>query len=234
MQAIDFQFNPFQERGVLLWDRTGRAAIVDPGFYDEDEAGRLFGEISSRNLTPECILLTHGHFDHIYGVAQCVSRYHVPVYMSDADKQMVEVSAEFAEHFSMKAPDTGFETVNVNDRDTVKFGETTLKVLTSPGHTPGSVCYFAEHDRILFSGDTLFAGSIGRTDMPGGDYDKLIVSLMEKIMILDSDVQVVPGHGPVTNIGHERTHNPFLQPFNEPDQDTLDWDAGGIELHPNG
>ena len=104
-------------------------------------------------------------------------------------------------------------------------------MITTPGHTPGGVCFYDKADKVVFTGDTLFAGSIGRTDHPGGDYDKLIVSLMDKLMGIPGDVTVFPGHGHNTMISDERTHNPFLQPFNEPDMDHLDWDADGIELH---
>ncbi len=97
----------------------------------------------------------------------------------------------------------------------------TFQVITTPGHTPGGVSFYSEEERILLTGDTLFAGSIGRTDLPGGEYDDLIVSIMDKLMGLDGDVEILPGHGGVSDIASERTHNPFLQPFNEPDDPDL-------------
>ena len=104
-----------------------------------------------------------------------------------------------------------------------------FKVITTPGHTPGCVCYYCEADKVLLSGDTLFAGSIGRTDHLGGDYDREIISVMDKLMGLPGDVDVLPGHGHRTTIANERTQNPFLQPFNEPEED-IDWDGDGIEI----
>ena len=107
----------------------------------------------------------------------------------------------------------------MKEGDEIAFGNTKFSVIETPGHTFGGVCYYCKEEKLLVSGDTLFAGAIGRTDSQWGDYDKLIVAIMEKLMGLDGDVEVIPGHGPVTNIGYERTHNPFLQPFNEPDGD---------------
>ena len=112
----------------------------------------------------------------------------------------------------------------------MSFGKTEFTVISSPGHTPGGVCLYDAADKALFTGDTLFAGCIGRTDLPGGDYDQLIVGIMEKLLVLPADVTVFPGHGGTSSIADERTHNPFLQPFNEPDTDQIDWDADGIEL----
>ena len=112
----------------------------------------------------------------------------------------------------------------------MKFGNIELQVIATPGHTPGGVCWYGEKDGVLFSGDTLFAGAIGRTDNAWGDYDKMIVAIMDKLMGLDGHVSVLPGHGPESSIAYERTHNPFLQPFNEPGGDDLEWDAEGIEL----
>ena len=114
----------------------------------------------------------------------------------------------------------------LHDGDTVKFGETEFEVLSTPGHTPGGVCFLDRADKVLFSGDTLFAGSIGRTDHPQGDYDRLMEGIFNKLMTLDGDIDVIPGHGPHTTITDERTKNPFLQPFNlpyeEPDSESPD------------
>lgn len=229
LKILTFQFNPFQENCSLLWDETGKAAIVDPGFYDAGEAQALYSKISEKGVTPVLIMLTHGHFDHIFGVKECAGKYGIPVYMNQEDNFMLQHN--FSSKFGLKEPDSSFSTLPMEDGQTVKFGNTEFRVITTPGHTPGGVCLYDEKDKVLFSGDTLFAGSIGRTDQAGGDYDKLIVSIMDKVMGLPGDVSVFPGHGPGTTIADERTHNPFLQPFNEPDPENLDWDADGIELH---
>lgn len=215
---------------MIAWDDTQEGVIVDPGCFNQNEFDAITSFIESENIKPVKILLTHGHFDHIYGVRAYVEMYGIPVYMSDADKFSLENSAKYAEKFGLPAPEADFETTNISEGDTVSFGETSFSVIETPGHTPGGVCFYCEKEKVLFSGDTLFAGSIGRTDGPGGDYDKLIVGIMDKIMGLDGDVDVLPGHGHSTTIADERTSNPFLQPFNEPEQEGIDWNADGIEL----
>lgn len=228
LKILTFQFNPFGENCSVAWDETGDAVIIDPGFYDADEASALYGKIKEKGLRPVMILLTHGHFDHIFGVKECSVKYGIPVYMNHEDELVIR--NDFSAKFGLKSPDSSFATEPLEDGQTIRFGNTEFKVITTPGHTPGGVCFYDEKDKVLFSGDTLFAGAIGRTDHPGGDYDKLIVSIMDKVMGLPGDVTVFPGHGRSTSIAEERTHNPFLQPFNEPDPEQLDWDADGIEL----
>ena len=129
----------------------------------------------------------------------------------------------YAQGVGLKAPDVSFETEDLVDGQILApFDQVGFKVITTPGHTPGGVCFYSEENKILFSGDTLFAGSIGRTDLDGGDYDKEIVGIMEKLMLLPGDVEVYQGHGPSTSIAEERTTNPFLQPFNEPWENEID------------
>lgn len=213
-----FSFNPFAERCSLVWDDRLETVIVDPGCYDSSEVRALKDFVEEKHLTVKAIWLTHGHFDHIFGVASFPG---VPVYMHPADKALLAMDGSLAEAIGLDAPDTSFTTTDISDGETLSFGETEFKVIATPGHTPGGVCFYDEKDKVLFSGDTLFAGSIGRSDLPLGDYDSLIVSLMETLMGLPGDVTVIPGHGPSTDIATERTHNPFLQPFNEPGQDYL-------------
>ncbi len=229
LKILTFKFNSFEENCSLAWDETGEGVIIDPGFYNAAEAEALYGKIKEKGVKPMMILLTHGHFDHIFGVKECADRYDIPVYMNQEDNYVLENN--FSRRFGLKEPDCTFSTMPLEDGQTIRFGNTEFKVISTPGHTPGGVCFYDMKDKVLFSGDTLFAGSIGRTDHPGGDYDKLIVSLMDKLMGLPGDVNVFPGHGRNTSIAEERTHNPFLQPFNEPDTDQIDWNADGIELH---
>ncbi len=231
LDVLTFRFNPFRENSYLVWDGTGAGAVIDPGFYDGAEASALYSKIEEKGITPTVILLTHAHFDHIYGVAECASKYGIPVMMSSPDREILEADGDFAVSYGLKRPDTGFSTTPLEDGQIIKVGNTDFQVIATPGHSPGGVCFYISEAKVLFTGDTLFAGSIGRTDNLWGDYDKLIVSIMDRIMGLPGDVTVFPGHGHQTGIAEERTHNPFLQPFNEPDTDSIDWDADGIELH---
>lgn len=226
-----FTFNPFGENTLVLWQegREKDGVIVDPGCMVPAELEELKAFVAAEGISPRAILLTHGHFDHIYGVPALAKEYGIPVYMHPDDVVMVENNDRISRLYQLPDAPKGFPFTPVADDEEIVFaGEAdtpsgapalTFKVIATPGHTPGGVCYYSEARKLLLSGDTLFAGAIGRTDHPWGDYDKLIVSIMEKLMDLPGDVDVIPGHGPVTTIADERTSNPFLQPFNEPDEE---------------
>ncbi len=217
---VQFSFNLFQERAAIVCGKEGRCVVVDPGFCRAEEQEEFLYALRSRSLTPEAILLTHAHFDHIYGVKTLQDLYGIPTYMHPAEKPILEYDREMASKFRLREPDCSFSTTDVADGDTVEAAGIRFEVIATPGHTPGGVCWFDREDKLLFSGDTLFAGAIGRTDFKYGEYDDEIRSIMEKLIILDPDVRICPGHGPDSTIGHERTHNPFLEPFNEPEEDS--------------
>lgn len=223
-------FNSFYEKGYIVWDKGPGAVVIDPGCCNGEEIQSLLDFLGSHGLTPSAIVLTHSHFDHILGVKKLSARFGIPVYLHPDDRQMLQLAPSMAAAYNyyLSVPDISFETCDIKDGQILKIGDIEFEVIHTPGHTPGSVCLLVRESGDLFSGDTLFAGAIGRTDMPMGDYDKEIVSVMEKIMGLDADVKVHPGHGGATTIGYERTHNPFLQPFNEKDdQGNVD----GIEFN---
>ena len=207
-----FFFNPFQERSYVIWDGPKGAAVIDPGFMNGYEGRELFSLVRSLGLEISSILLTHAHIDHIYGVAACLKEFPgAKVYLSPEDKFIKDHADVMAGMMRMPVPDASWQTEDIFDGQILEVGGSRLEVISTPGHTPGGVCYYCHESGELFSGDTLFAGSIGRTDLPGGDYDRIMVSLTGKIMGLDSDVCVYPGHGGETTIGRERVQNPFLQ-----------------------
>lgn len=222
LQIKTFCFNAFQERCCVAWDESGECVIIDPGFYTDSEKRELVSFISEKGLRPSAIILTHGHFDHIFGVSDCVKLYGVPVMMNPNDRVILKNNGYFCDAFRLRRPDADFETRDVLDGDKVTFGGRVLEAMHTPGHTPGGLCWIDRDAKVLFSGDTLFAGSIGRTDNQWGDYDALIGGIFGKLMTLDGDITVIPGHGPQTSIAEERTRNPFLQPFNEPFEDGED------------
>ena len=211
-----FTFNAFQERSALVWDQDGFCAIFDPGFSNTSEKERLIDFVASKGLKPVCILLTHAHMDHIYGVAELSRTYNVPVYLHKAEKFTLDVTnQQLCRAFGLPEPEA-FDWKEIDATSVIKAGSLNFEVLETPGHSPGGVCFLERDGKLLISGDTLFAGAIGRTDHPGGDYDLLMKNIFEKLMCLDGDITVIPGHGPDTSIADERMTNPFLLPFNEP------------------
>ena len=215
MHIEQFTFNSFQTRCCVVWGEDSRCAITDPGCSSEPEVRQLTDFIASKALKPVCIMLTHGHFDHILGVAELAGKYSIPVYMHPDEKFTLENNAYFSRMFGAPMPGS-FVTTDIADGDIIEAGSLRFEVLATPGHSRGGVCLYERAQKVLICGDTIFAGAIGRTDHPGGDYDRLMRSIFEKVIVLDGDVTVFPGHGPATDIATERMTNPFLLPFNEP------------------
>ena len=227
-----FTFNSFQTNCYVIWDETGKCAIVDPGCASEEEIRQLTEFIQSKDLEPECILLTHCHFDHIYGIAALAEGYEIPVYYDMKEMFTLTVTNEHVcNAYGLPLPSTfpiiksGDEmhipsrAINISEGETVEVGNMCFEVLKTPGHSVGGLCFLERNEKVLFTGDTLFAGAIGRTDHPGGDYDLMMKSIFEKLLHLDGETRVLPGHGPASDIATERTTNPFLMPFNEPMED---------------
>ncbi|MCF8357278.1 MAG: MBL fold metallo-hydrolase [Prolixibacteraceae bacterium] len=206
-----FTFNPVQENTFILWNETGECAIVDAGCYNRQEFEKLDGFLKSKNLKPVKLINTHCHFDHIMGVEQCRETYRLKWEAHSGDAFWVENARQQGAMFGIPVQPVSQPDVELNEGDVVCFGNTTLKAIHVPGHSLGSLCFYNEAQKTLLAGDVLFRGSIGRTDLPGGDYDTLISGIKSKLLILPDDVTVYPGHGPATTIGEEKTGNPFLQ-----------------------
>ena len=215
-----FQFNPLGTNCTVLWaDGNPSCTVADPGMSSDDGEQQLLDFFAREGLVPDAILLTHGHFDHVWGVERLLAHFSVPVYLHPADKRLLADGASaFRGMQPMKMLQHHFATVDVADGDTVTTAGVSWKVLHTPGHTPGGVCYWSAENKLLLSGDTLFAGSIGRTDLEGGDYDLLMASITEKLLNLPGETDVIPGHGQPTTIAREGMYNPFLEPFNEPEE----------------
>ena len=212
-------FNSFQTNCFVLWDETGKCAIADPGCSSDKELSRLKELLAEKNLEPVCILLTHCHFDHTYGVAELARTYGIPVYAGKEEMFTVETTNPYiCRNFGLPLPEE-FSMNLVSEGDAVEVGSLRFEVLDTPGHSKGGLCWLERNEKVLLSGDTLVAGAIGRTDHPGGDYDVLMRSIFEKLLMLDGDTRVLPGHGPSSDIATERMTNPFLLPFNEPYED---------------
>ena len=201
-----------EENCYIVYDESGVCVIVDPG----EDSETIADHIAENDLDPKAILLTHGHFDHVLGVAELAAIYGgLPIYMHPADKPTLENNSYFCRFFGTLMP-ASFETTDVAEGSEIEVGSLRFEVIETPGHTPGGVCYLERENKYMLSGDTLFAGAIGRTDHPGGDYDAIMKSILEKLVVLDGEIEVVPGHGPTSSIAEEGMTNPFLMPFNEP------------------
>jgi len=214
-----FTFNPFEEHTMVAY-LPGRhdCVIVDPGCYTPRELEQLLSFLERSELKPSGILLTHAHPDHIFGVATIAGKYGCPVWLSAADQQEIENNPVLTGYLGLTVPEP-FAYNDVKDGQKLSLAGFEFEAISTPGHTAGGMCYLERSKGFLFTGDSLFAGTIGRTDFKYGDYDALISSIMEKLITLDPSTTIFPGHGESSTIGHERTHNPMLEPFNEPEPD---------------
>lgn len=187
-------------------EQSGEAVLVDPAACPK----KLLVFIEKENIKVKAILLTHGHFDHIMGIDEFRNHYDVPVYAGEKERELLGNA-----HWNQSDIYTnGYvfnDAVFVRDGQNISAAGFDFQVFFTPGHTPGGVCYYAESEKILFSGDTLFSNSVGRTDFEGGSMSQLIRGIKEKLMVLPDDTKVLPGHMNATTIGHERKYNPFLQ-----------------------
>jgi glyoxylase-like metal-dependent hydrolase (beta-lactamase superfamily II) len=190
---------------VICCRQTGEAAVIDPGA----DSARIIQRIETRGWRPVMILNTHGHIDHVSANADIADHFKIPVILHADDAFLLEAEDLFGLAPILKARPSPSPARLLNDGDRVELGELEIEVLHTPGHTPGGCCLLL--DSICFSGDTVFSGSIGRTDLPGGDYDTLMESIRDKILPLDDDIELLPGHGPETSVGQERELNPFLR-----------------------
>ena len=211
MNVVKFVFNPIQENTYIVWDETKECIIIDAGNMSAREDRVLAEFIEEQGLTPVLAVNTHCHFDHILGVEFVRSTYGAKFAASSVDNAIMLGAKEHCAMFGLEVGELP-QTIDIDLASTeeIHFGNTTLRVTPTPGHTPGCVSLYHEESKSLFTGDTLFRESIGRTDLPGGDYPTIMQSILKKILPLGDEVVVYPGHGDKSNIGHESLYNPFV------------------------
>ena len=209
MEIKTFTFNAFQQNMSVLYDETKECVIVDPGCYEKQEQEELALFIKQNDLKVVKLLNTHCHIDHVLGNDFVANKYNVELYIHKDDLQTLKGVPAYAPVYGFPMYSEKDADHFLEDGDVVEFGNTKLEVIFAPGHAPGHVVFFHRESKNLINGDVLFNGSIGRTDLPGGNHEQLIKSIHEKVFPLGDDVTVYCGHGPLTTIGKEKDSNPF-------------------------
>lgn len=205
-----FTFNSFQENTYIVYDETGECIIVDPGCYESYEKEELESYIRDNKLKPVKLINTHSHVDHILGNNFVINTFNIGLYLHEKGLAFHKHSKDHGTVFGMNVEDPIDPAGYLKEGDIIKFGNSELEVLYTPGHVDGHICLLSDEGRFVIVGDVLFNMSIGRTDLPSGDYDMLMRNIIEKLMILPDDYTVYPGHMAETTIGFEKANNPFL------------------------
>lgn len=211
LQVHSFTFNPFQENTYLLVNSEKQCWIVDPGMYNAVETELITGFIAGRSLIPQAIINTHTHIDHILGVQVLKERYAIPFLIHEKDMPVLNGAAASAIMFGLPLSVVPQPDGYIHHNKPLQLGGESVDVFLTPGHSPGSISFYYQPGQWVISGDVLFSGSIGRTDLPGGDHGTLINSIRTSLLPLPDETQVFSGHGPATTIGAEKKYNPFLQ-----------------------
>ncbi len=206
-----YTFNPFSENTYVLYNEHRNAFIIDPGNLPDSETRTLERFISEKKLTVQNILLTHAHIDHVLGLQWASDQYQVPVLLHEAEKEILDRNPMTAQQYGFfLAPFQG-DIELISEQQILKLDDDELMIYHVPGHSPGHVAFHCKAQQMIISGDVLFQGSIGRTDLYKGNHEQLLSSIREKLFILDDDTEVFSGHGNPTTIGFEKNFNPFFK-----------------------
>ncbi len=204
-----FVFNPFSENTYVVFDETKEAVIIDPGCYEPDEYAELDDYIAKEDLKIKYLLNTHCHIDHVLGNNHVKEKYQVPFLIHSLEEKVLLAVKSYAPNYGFSMYREALPDQFLAENDIVRFGNTKLDVLFVPGHSPGHVAFYIKQEKVILSGDVLFKGSIGRTDLPGGNFDVLIKSIHQKIFTLPDGVIAYSGHGVSTTIDEEKIYNQF-------------------------
>jgi hydroxyacylglutathione hydrolase len=205
-----FAFGPFQENTYVLWDETKECIVLDPGNSTPNEHKKLSDFISQNNLNLKRLILTHAHIDHINGNKYIFDTYGLLPEVHKDDVYFIEKHSDTANMYGLSVEQSPMPGALIKEGDVISFGNSTLQTVHTPGHSPGSISYYNLENKFIIGGDVLFYGSIGRSDLPMGNHETLIKSIVDKLIPLGDDMKVYSGHGMPTTIGFERMNNPFL------------------------
>ncbi len=211
LQIVSFTFNPFQENTFLWINENKECWITDPGMYGHTEEKILFDYIENNQLKPQQIINTHAHIDHILGIDALKTKYNIPFGMHQKEMPVLSNAKGSAMMFGLNmgaSPNVDFY---INEGDKIHLGTDEIEVRFTPGHSPGSIVFYYPAGKLVVAGDVLFNGSIGRTDLPGGDYETLMESITNQMYTLPDETTVYCGHGPSTTISNEKLHNPYIR-----------------------
>jgi glyoxylase-like metal-dependent hydrolase (beta-lactamase superfamily II) len=206
-----FTFNAFDENTYVIFNEKKQCWIIDPGMYDKRETARLIAFIEEKHLEPLAIINTHTHLDHIFGVQALIDKYNIPFGIHKLELPVLDMAEASGAMFGVPISEVPVPTFFIKEGEPLKLGDDVLDVFLTPGHSPGSLSFYYPKGRWVVAGDVLFAGSIGRTDLPGGSFETLIHSIRTHLFTLPPETTVLSGHGPATQIGEEKAHNPFLR-----------------------
>lgn len=209
IQIKSFTFNPFQENTYVLYDESNEAIIIDPGCYEKSEEEALTSFIKEKKLKPVKLLNTHGHIDHVLGNSFVKEEFYLELTIGNKDLETLESVGAYAANYGFPLYRPAIADIFIEEGDQITFGLSQLEVIFLPGHAPGHLAFYNTAQNICIGGDVLFEGSIGRTDLPGGDFDTLIASIKLKLFKFADEMTVYPGHGNTTTLGKEKRTNPF-------------------------
>jgi hydroxyacylglutathione hydrolase len=210
LQLHSATFNPFSENTYIIHNAEGACWIVDPGMYDASEHAAFNAFIAQHGLKPQGIINTHAHLDHIFGVQALMDKYDIPFALHPLEGPVLAGAKGSAMLFGMRMDTIPQPTQVIKEGQPLMLGTDTIEVRLAPGHSPGSVVFYYAKGGWAVGGDVLFAGSIGRTDLPGGNHEQLLQSIRTQVFTLPDETVIWPGHGPETTVGVERRSNPFL------------------------
>jgi glyoxylase-like metal-dependent hydrolase (beta-lactamase superfamily II) len=195
----------------VLYNEAGECCIIDPGCYFSNERNELKDFISNSGFRPNFLLNTHCHLDHVFGNKFVHGTYGLQPHIHPNEKPMLDLAPIAGERWGLPFDHYTGDVSYITEKDVIRLGEDELKILFAPGHSPGHICFYCEAQQFVMGGDVLFRESIGRTDLPGADFNTLIASIRRELFTLPPEVKVYPGHGPETTIGYEMENNPFLK-----------------------